>query len=369
MLIALNVIIAPLVVYYAHRKFYKGIDFSYRISSISWFGLHFSVYFFSLALMFFCSILSNAIQNVGELNSLQRWGYIFIQQGGGVIFVMVLSSLLYRLLLYSEDLDYAMGYNVTMCKLFFSIVCISCVVLFLWMWEVQGENNDFEMSQLMMWAVVLVQIWIGFGTGCEGRTSSKSKKIEIWRDRKYYSCYFFSMIAPVVLLVLILLNNGEISEWMIKVEGIIFVQLFVLLASVIVFSVYSNPTNFGSYIRVYFLVKRLFKRTKVYRSHYRGLAYEVWIKNDLLHVRVWGRKVINISAGFTKDERQEIKKGIQENITSTDIGNIRGKKQGEIRKVLIDSLEKSYEKRRKLMRSTFDKARVYFEEAAKVAKK
>ena len=102
MWISINLMIAPVVIFFAHKKFYKGIDFSYRISSISWFGLHFSVYFFSLALMFFCSILSNAIQNVEGLNNWQRWGYIFIQQGGGVIFVMVLSSLLYKLLLFKN---------------------------------------------------------------------------------------------------------------------------------------------------------------------------------------------------------------------------------------------------------------------------
>ncbi len=368
MFIGLNVIIAPLVVYYAHRKFNKGIDFSYSISSLKWFELHFSVYFFSLLLMIFCSVISNAVNDVTLLSGVKRWSYIFLQQGGGVVFVMVLSSLLYKLLLYSGDLDFAMGYSVNMCKLFFSVVCISCALLFRWMWKVQGANGDFEISQLVMWIVVFVQIWIGFGTGCEGRIAVKSKKSDMWRNKRYYSCYLFSIIAPAICLQA-LLKYGEKAKWMMGFGGTILIQLFILLGAVVCFFIYSNPNKIDSCIRAYFLVRRLFKRKKVYSSHYRGLAYDAWIEDDVLHVIVWGRKVVNIAAGFTRNEKKEIRKGIEENIGSTNFGNMQEKKQEEVRKLLIEFLETIYEKRRGLMRSTFDKARLYFEESARVARK
>ncbi|MBR2403309.1 MAG: hypothetical protein IKB01_11195 [Lachnospiraceae bacterium] len=292
----------------------------------------------------------------------------FVQQGGGVLCVMVLSSVLYRLLLYNGDLDYAMGYSVNMCKIFFSIVCLSCAFFFWWLGEKEDTFGEFVISQIMMWLVVFIQIWIGFGIRCDGRLSEKSKKIDFWREKKYYMCYLLSMLIPPGVFILVLLESDRITCWMIAVAITILIQLVILLIVVVICCMVSYPTKYGSFIRTVFLVKRLYRKTKVQKSNYRGMKYEAWWENNHLCVRVLGRKVISISDKFTKAEKQQIENKIKIG-DKEKFENVKARKQAEVRKMLINHLEGKRKERGELMHAFYEKARKHFEESAQAKRK
>ena len=115
------ILLSPLPILWCMWIFSRPVRISYRISEWSWIGVNVAVYTYSLVLMLVCTGVM--LKNEMFFNEL---GKVFVQQGGGVIFVIFFSNILNMLLIRANDLDYLRGYSPTLSKLHFSAICLSC---------------------------------------------------------------------------------------------------------------------------------------------------------------------------------------------------------------------------------------------------
>lgn len=270
------ILISPISIFAAYRVLTRKIKISYKISLKAWFGVNIIVFYFSLLLMLVTTRL--IIKTNGN-----EMGVLFIQQGGVVTIVMLLSSWMNKTLVQSADLDYTKGYSPMYIKIHFSLICAAAsYVCYLDGKSMEGVlSNPPQYGQAVMWLVVISQIWIGFVNFSVSRINQESPCVrlkEIKGNLRYaYPCIISILIGPISIFVLIycILEKGfQMPEWMDTISYIFMFETLVFTMVLFVIAMYRIPPKWYD---VYRLKKKILKlnTSDVLKGYYRGVKYEI----------------------------------------------------------------------------------------------
>lgn len=165
--IVTSVISSVILIFMVNRIFKRPVVIKHNLNPYEWFGVHIIVYFMTLILMLFADMLYNALAEITFMSfGIKGILCLFIQSGGLIILIMIISSWIYDYYIKTIEFNYFIERHLWIKKVFFSIVCISLAVLYI---AEAGKNkqnvnvlsNDYKL--IAMWIIVFIQIWIGFG--------------------------------------------------------------------------------------------------------------------------------------------------------------------------------------------------------------
>lgn len=283
---------------------YKGVSgpivIKHELNPYGWFEVHAMTYFLTIMMLLIIDLISFNMSNItGMSMSLVGIGVLFVQNGGLVIVVMILSSIIYNHLIRSIKFHYYVSHHQWLKKIFFSCVCVSLVI----MYSIEAIKNPDEINILgdeykliVFWIITIVQIWIGFGMNIElsklgnmdylsGAIHRISKNLQSLKARKeefrYMMLCVVSMLVFPVIIPLFLWFADEIPQ---RCERIIYACF--------------TGTMFGSLISIIISIGIIFIHTKscwcsnkrfhrAFQSaddkkktrYYQGVKYQLW-KNE-----------------------------------------------------------------------------------------
>jgi hypothetical protein len=87
----------------------------------------------------------------------------FIQNGGMLVFVMLISSLIYNYFVKVIEFNYFVERHPWIKKLFFSIAGITLIIMYI---MVIGRSQDYiniladEYKPAVVWGIVIIEIWV-----------------------------------------------------------------------------------------------------------------------------------------------------------------------------------------------------------------
>lgn len=144
--------------YWIDKKYIKSITIKRKLNLYLWIPVHSLIFMLTIMMMVFQDWI------VYEINiSLRFEGliYLFVKNGGLIIFIMLISSLLYNIYIKSIGFEYFIECYQWIRKIFFSIVCISLIVVYL---IAINESNSamFLEENIVVWIIVCIEIWISF---------------------------------------------------------------------------------------------------------------------------------------------------------------------------------------------------------------
>ena len=304
------VLLSPISILAACYVLSRKIKIVYKISLKAWFPVNIIVFYFSLVLMLVTTRL------IISANGNEMW-ILFIQQGGVVTIVMLLSSWMNKTLIQSSDLDYTKGYSPMYIKIHFSLICAAAAyVCYLDGKSIEGvSSNPPQYGQAVMWLVVISQIWIGFGNFSTSRLNQESPCVrlkEMIDNLRYtYPCMISILIGPVSLWLLIycVLEKGfQIPKWVDTISYIFMFEALVFTMFLFIIVTYRMPPKWYD---VYRLKKKIFKlnTSDVIKGYYRGVKYEITSCEEGCRVTIQNMNIeIDKNNRLTKREKSNLKK-------------------------------------------------------------
>lgn len=290
----------------------RKIKISYRISLKAWFGVNIVVFYFSLALMLVTTQLIMSANGIKNQNSM---GVQFIQQGGIVTIVMLLSSWMNKMLVQSADLDYTKGYSSIYTKIHFSLICAAAAfVCYLDGKSVEGiSSTQLQYGQAVMWLVVISQIWIGFGSFSTSRLDKKSPcdRLKNLKDNfKYaYPCLISILMGPisfVILLYCILIKGLQVPQWVDTISYIFVFEAIVFIMVIFIVVIYRMPARWYDVYRTNKKIATLNEK-KCIKGYYSGIKYQVCVCEEGCKVTIEKLDIeIDKRNKLTKKERKEL---------------------------------------------------------------
>lgn len=150
------------LIWWGMRICKKDITIKHNVDPYSWFMIHTIVYFITITLM----LIVDMIQANSEVIKEMPVGIIgamilFVQKGGLIILVMLVSSWIYNRYIKINEFSYFIIRYPWIKKIFFSLICISLGGLYLI--EIQKRNNcnilSDDYSFIAVWIISFIQIW------------------------------------------------------------------------------------------------------------------------------------------------------------------------------------------------------------------
>lgn len=210
----------------------KPIKIEYHLEPREWFGIHGMISFITMVLMTGVDVIYSSVANIQEM-PLGVKGIVvaFIQNGGLIIFVMLCSSVIYNHEIKAIEFEFFVERYEWVKKVFYSIIGVSVIVLYIIVNKKnKGEVNILadEYQVVMIWMIVVIQIWIGFGMKSYkwrdvwSLVKDFMKRMENGEERRYlFLCLVSMLVVPVSLIVYFEICDkipGNIQE-MIKFGG------------------------------------------------------------------------------------------------------------------------------------------------------
>lgn len=273
-----------------------------------------------------------------------------------MIFVMLLSSVMYKFLIEISDLDYSIGYNQTLSKIFFTVICCTCAFAYYYEARVLQKENilDESYGQAVTCLVTGVGIWIGFGLKCDGRLGKKKNSFEFTKENFPYLIYcVVSMFPFPATFMLCLINGGIFPIWVSQINRIIIFQLVVSLIILICLKLFYEPCKLISTIRAKCALLKIIKRKRIkYRGYYQNVTYEISMVDEEIFVSVLPKK-IRFKNSLNKQEWEKVKKYYRKRIDNKLTGP-------QFVEELIKFLDELVEERRDILQTGFRNARLEY---------
>lgn len=207
---------------WGHRIYNKEIKIEHKLNPLSWIYIHSIVYFLTIMSMLLSDMLLNEFNKIASMpRGIKGITCLFIQNGGLIVLVMLLSSLLYNFYIKLCEFNYFAKRHAWIKKAFFSIVCISLVILYLV--EIRRTQNvtnilSDEYKFVAVWMIVLIQIWIGFGMNFYSRDELSYRikqgieELKQKEERKYLLHCLLSMISVPAITIIYYIVKDLIVE-------------------------------------------------------------------------------------------------------------------------------------------------------------
>lgn len=273
----------------------KNIKIEHNVDPYGWFMIHTIVYFFTITLMIIVDMIqanSEAVKEmpVGVIGAI----LLFIQKGGLIILVMLMSSWMYNRYIKINEFNYFIKRYPWIKKLFFSVICISLGKLYLV--EIQKGNSNSNIlsddySFFAVWIITFIQIWIGFGMEFYERGEFKirfsewAKRMENKEELKYLVICILSMFVVPIMTVAYFVVKEKIPERAINIIHFLFLGIsfgaIVLIFAILFWNLKHNPSNRISKRRLNNCLNNLFNNNKkIQVDYYEGIEYCVVKKSS-----------------------------------------------------------------------------------------
>lgn len=283
------------LIWWGMRICKKDITIKHNVNPYSWFMIHTIVYFITITLM----LIVDMIQANSEVIKEMPVGIIgamilFVQKGGLIILVMLVSSWIYNRYIKINEFSYFIIRYPWIKKIFFSLICISLGGLYLI--EIQKRNNcnilSDDYSFIAVWIISFIQIWIGFGMRFYGRGEFKMRFSE-WKKRmksieelKYFLICILSMLVIPIMTVVYYVVKGKIPESAINIIHFLFLGIsfgaIVLILVIFFWNLRHNPNNCISKRRLNNCLNNLFNNKKIQVDYYEGVKYCIVKKSSCI---------------------------------------------------------------------------------------
>lgn len=348
----------------------KDIEIKHNVDPYGWFMVHTIVYFITITLMLIVDMIqanSEAVKEmpVGVIGAI----ILFIQKGGLIILVMLMSSWMYNRYIKINEFYYFIKRYPWIKKIFFSVICISLGLLYLI--EIQKGNNNSNIlsddySFFAVWIITFIQIWIGFGMKFYERGEFKirfsewAKRMKNKEELKYFIICILSMFVIPIMTVAYYVVKGKIPERAIDIIHFLFSGIsfgaIVLIFVILFWNLKHNPSNRISKRRLNNCLNNLFNNNKkIQVDYYEGIEYCVVKKSSSV---IWIASIDNITfdEDVQFDEYRERLENLSELFESeytfekyteeeirTNIGNSLSKLAKDRKDILKEGWSKVYE--------------------------
>lgn len=350
------------------RIFKRPILVKHNLNPYEWFGVHIIVYFMTLILMLFSDMLFYALIEITFMSlGIKGILCLFIQSGGLIILVMIISSWIYDYYIKTIEFNYFIVRHQWIKKVFFSIVCISLALLYISetgkaKQEVNVLSNDYKL--IAMWIIVFIQIWVGFGMTVRMpkfeflKDLKQNKNIEYTKMKKEENkyiivCLLSMLIVPVMMgcySVVIDQIPKLISDIMSAIYYGVLTGAFVMFCKVFINTCRYRPNRWWStkrFDRIFACIQGVakteyFERVKYelkkVEDGYGVIIYEEEIKLDseAIFPEEYEKRMESV---FQGDEKKFFFKDYNEN---------------EIKKAIFKTLSKVSEERKDVLKEGWD---------------
>lgn len=202
--------------YIGYRICKRKIVIKHTLNPLYWILVHFLVSIFTILLMVISDIVYEAFSDVRSLPlGVKGIMCAFIQNGGMLVFVMLISSLIYNYFVRMIEFNYFIERHQWIKKLFFSIAGITLIIMYM---LAIGSSKDHinvladEYKPVVVWGIVIIEIWVGFGMQiniphrnrfnniCQKNKKKDEKQIKI--EKKYIVwCVGSMFLCPIFMMV------------------------------------------------------------------------------------------------------------------------------------------------------------------------
>ena len=204
----------------------RTIVIKHNLNPTCWFWVHFLVSIYTIILMLISDIVYENFADERNLPlGLKGIVCAFIQNGGMLVFVMLISSLIYNYFVKVIEFNYFVERHPWIKKLFFSIAGITLIIMYI---MVIGRSQDYiniladEYKPAVVWGIVIIEIWVGFGmqinipqrNNIKNRNQKNKKKDE--KQAKIENKYIVWCLGSMILCPMFMILGMYIDEYMPK---------------------------------------------------------------------------------------------------------------------------------------------------------
>ena len=311
--ITIAIILIPFAVIFTVKYLSRMKKISYKISPWSWLLVDFVVFFFSLTLMLTCAIET---LKANEKPLHDSFLLSFVQQGGLIIIIMLLSNIIDKLSTRSFDLNYSRGYSPINAKIQFSLACFFCFLILFIISKQPGINSRTSKllyGQSVMWIINLLQIWICFGSSSNSRLDKKtlcSKILYFKYEIKYtYPCIISMFVGPFFLIIIYylgLIKGYNVIAFLDNLNMVLGFESLVIAITVFLKLFHESPLRKYD---VYRTKKKLssLKYNEIKMGYYRNIKYFIYIKDKKYTIVIEGLDItLDQNNSFTEKEKDDL---------------------------------------------------------------
>lgn len=272
----------------------KDIVIKHKIDPYGWFVVHAVVDYITILLMLIVDMIQVKSEVVKEMPVGVKGAIIlFVQKGGLIILVMLMSSWLYDRFIKINEFSYFIKRYPWIKKVFYSLIYISLVLLYLI--EIQEKNDNTNIlsedySFIALYMISFIQIWIGFGMEYyewdefKNHFSEWVKRMKNKEELKSFSICILSVIIIPTLPVAYSGIKEKVPESAVNIIQSMFLGIsfgtVVLLFVVLFWNLKYNPSNRSSKRRLNNCLNKLFNNKRIQIEYYEGIEYCVVRKNS-----------------------------------------------------------------------------------------
>lgn len=259
-----SIISCVILFYIANKRCKSPVIIKHKLKPYEWFITHAVIYLLTLLMMLYADIFycnATRIENM-------TWGikgiiYLFIQNGGLIIFVMIGSSWIYNYAVKTIEFNFFIERHLWLKKMFFSIICLTLAILYV---VESGKHNDNtnilegEYKLITIWIIVFVQIWISFGMKLNIPKYSRTDLLEqlkraenaeaLREERKYIFFCMISMIMVSVMMLGLFIIERKIPQLITGIISPIFYGLLIgvllMILRIVIYASKYHPSRWYS---------------------------------------------------------------------------------------------------------------------------
>ena len=293
--------------YIGYRICKREIVIKHNLNPFYWFWVHFLVSIFTVMLMAFSDFVYENFADVKNL-PLGWKGIIcaFIQNGGLLVIVMLISSLIYNYFVQAIEFNYFVERHPWIKKLFFSMAGITLIIMYIF---VIGNSQDDiniladEYKPVVVWGIVVIEIWVGFGMQVSiphlntlknwKRENKERDEKQVKNEKKYIFWCVVSMLLCPMFMIFFLFTDEYMPNSVQKNLHAIFCGLVIGSLTMIAILYVFNFINFPNKKRSIKNFKKNFKQMKnaLYIGHFMRVEYELKKDKNKLVLHIYQQNI------------------------------------------------------------------------------
>ena len=357
------IVVASLFAFLGYKIYYKPTIIEHKLNPASWFCAHLAIYFLTIFLMVGSDVIV-INWKVDKCMPLSIKGvlYLFVQNGGLIIFVMAISFLFYDMWIKLIEFNYFIERYKWLKKLFFTVVCVSLIMMYLIIMREQPKNKNIlcgEHQYWVVWLIAFIEIWIGFDTSFFSRDklsewiALEKEKIKREEEKKYIiSCMatmIIMLIVPLILWISLKLS-ADILSFANNIIAVISV-MFMIGATVMIFTVLflyykERPNQKKSRKKYQALFAKVQKEKRT--AFYMGLKYMLWKEEDEYFYKIEKKNImLGDEKNFSNEYIKEFQKAFDQ---ESDKYSLKKYNEKEIYRLIEEKIFAKAKKRQELLR-------------------
>ena len=293
--------------------FDEKIKIERKIKPYSWMIIHVSVCAVTLWLMVNSDYFYLILKEPDITTPIIRFLYIFIQNGGLMIFVMLLSVLLYDTLVKACHYQYFVKRHTILKKLFFSLVCMSMIILYVIEFDILNNGVKVlagEYNFIITWIIVLVEIWVGFGMQIYGKKELEKVKDQVFAELKNREerRNIIWCLATMIVSIVFIFCWYFVRKFFPEIVQSFFIDLMRSMAigvAAVIFVMFLwkrryRPNSTNSKKRLKKLLDNIDVKNGI--EYYQDVKYELERRDENILLKIYGKEIELVEEGNYSDK-------------------------------------------------------------------